>query len=110
MIVLKCNQFIQGAYSIREMFIQLCNKELIKLKKHNNLALLQILDIFDLDEIKQSFKDISVDIYGNLIIPEHTKSSRILRYLEFGGENAKPTHLLTNVSNEINRLFKIERR
>ena len=110
MILLKTNQFIQGAHSIRETFIQLCNKELIKLRKNNSLALMQISNKYDLDEIKEAFNNIQVDIYGNLIVPEHTNTSVILRYLEYGGEGVRASHLLTNVTNEINRLFKIERR
>lgn len=110
MILLNCNKFIQGAYSIREIFIQLCDSRLTRFQKDNNLGLQQILDYYSLSDIKRAFRNISVNEYGYLYVPNKTSSELILRYLEYGGENVRATHLLSQTVNEINNLFELERR
>ena len=109
MILMNCNQFLQGAGSIREIFIQMCDAQLIKLMKDNSLGLLQILEKYDISDIKRAFRQIYVN--GNyLAAPERTETSKILRYLEYGGENIRPTHLLSSVKRLIIDTFSTERR
>ena len=109
MILIRCNKFLQGANSIREYYIKMCEYQLAKLQKDNSLGLLQLLDKYDLEDIKRAFRFIYVN--GScLSIPERTEASRILRYLEFGGEDVRPTHLLSTVSNKIKKTFSTEGR
>lgn len=110
MIIFNCNSFLHGAYSIREMFIHLCNAKLIKLQKDKSLGLIQLLDKYSLQDIKSSFKDIYINENGYLCTPEQSKSSYILRYLEYGGEDVRSTHLISSVKNDLYNLFSIERR
>jgi hypothetical protein len=98
---MNCNNFLQGALSAKEMFIILSNAQLIKLHNEGSLGLSQLEKLYSLSEIKQSFNSIRLDNKGYLYIPEHTKQSKILRYLEYGGENIPPTHLISDVVTKV---------
>lgn len=110
MIIFNCNSFLQGAYSIREMFIQLCDAQLAQLQKDNSLGLMQLSEVYNLREIKSAFRDVYINEDGYLCTPEQNKSSHILRYLEYGGENVRPTHLISSVKSKLLNYFSIERR
>lgn len=107
MIILNCNGLPLGDTVIRDNFIKMCDLELTRLQKDNNLGLMQLSQIFDLNEIKEAFRDCYI-ANGILQTPENTRSSLILRYLEFGGESTKPTHLLSLVKHRLYKLFSIE--
>lgn len=95
---------------MKDIFIQLCDKKLIELQKDNNLGLQQLSNIVPLSDIKRAFRNITVNDRGYLCIPENTQADLILRYLEYGGENSRATHLLSLVVKDIKDLFAIERR
>lgn len=108
MILFNCNSFLQGAYSIREQFINLCNIELLNLQKRDSLGLNQLLEKYDISDIRLAFRQINVDKDGYLIIPEQTKSSIILRFLEYGGDDIRPTHLISTVKRDLYNNFAIK--
>ena len=105
MILLNCKDFRQGASSVRNIFINMCEKQLIKLQKDNSLGLKQLLELYSLEDIEQAFNQIYVNKDRQLVIPEQSISSYILRYLEYGGEGVRPTHLLSTVQNEFSKTF-----
>ena len=110
MILLKCNNFIQGAYSIRDIYIQLCNSLVIELKANNNLGIIQFLDKYTITQLKRALSNISVNQYGCLSILDNSDSGKILRILEFGNNEIRATHVLSKTSNEITKLLTPERR
>lgn len=103
MIITNCNNFIQGAYTVRKIYINICRTQLYKLQATHNVGLMQLTKLYDISDIVSAFYSIVINSNGYIEVPEHTKAAKILRYLEYGGENVKPTHLLTD-SNKI--LFK----
>ena len=66
MILLDCKNFLQGAQSIRELFINLCNGKLVQLRKDNSLGLQQILQIYEFRDIRTALNSISINEYGYL--------------------------------------------
>ena len=110
MNLVNCRDFLQRPSVVREIFIDLCNAELVNLQRHNSLGLNQLLEDYHLDDIRRAFNQIEINNYGMLIIPEQTKASFILRYLEFGGQNVRPTHLITTTRRRLVELFSKERR
>lgn len=95
MIILNCNQFQLNPYSIKELFVVHCNHELVKLQINKSPDLRRILDKYDIETIKHALNNITLDNENNLIVPENTASSLIIRELEFGGPNQKALHILT---------------
>lgn len=108
MIILNCNGLPLGDSVLRDNFIKLCDLELTRLQKDNNLGLMQLSQIYSLKEIKNAFRE-SYIANGILQTPENTKSSHILRYLEYGGEDVRPTHLLSIVKHRLYDLVSVER-
>ena len=105
MKIIRSNIFPLGANSIREIFIQICNMELLELYKNKSLGLSQMLDKYSESDIRDAFKSIYVDKDYYLSIPEHSNSDVLLRFLEFGGEGIKPTHLLSKAKQRITKTF-----
>ena len=102
MILVNCKSFLQGATSIRNLFIQMFNYELINLANNNSLGLNQVLQIYTMEDIKRAINSIGYN-NGYLEVPEQSKASKILRYLEYGGENVRPTHIIDKTKD---RLYK----
>ena len=110
MFIINCKDFLQGANSIREIFIQLCDGELIRLQKDNSLGLHQVLNKFDISDIKRAFRNITINEYGSLVVPDNTEAEFILRYLEYGGEDVRPTHLISSAKTQLVNTLSLERR
>lgn len=102
MIILNCNQFLLSPYSIKEIFIVQCIYELAKLQAGKSLDLRRILDKYDIETIKHALNNITLDNENNIIIPENTASSLIIRELEFGGVNQRALHILTRAKQNMN--------
>lgn len=102
MIILNCNQFLLSPYSIKEIFVVQCIYELTKLQAGKSLDLRRILDKYDIETIKHALNNITLDNENNLIVPENTASSLIIRELEFGGVNQRALHILTRAKQNMN--------
>lgn len=108
MILLKPSNYMQSIDSMKSIFISLCDMEVVNQLKTNSMGFKQVLDIYDLEDIKMSYRTIVIDFRGYLTIPEQSKQSKILRLLEYGGENVQSTHFITKVINKINTTFGME--
>lgn len=95
MIIFNCNQFLLSPYSIKEIFVVNCINELARLQMNKSPDLRKILDRYDIETIKHAINNITLDSENNLIVPENTASSYIIRELEFGGANQRALHILT---------------
>lgn len=104
MIIVNCRNFLQGAISIRSLYINICNYELNNLVDSNSLGLFQILDKYNINEIKEAINSITIS-NNYLIVPEQTKASVILRYLEYGGEDIKAIHFLSKAKSKLYNTF-----
>ena len=102
MIILNCNQFLLSPYSIKELFVVCCIQEITKLQASKSPDLEKILERYDMQTIKHCFNNITLDNENNLIVPENTASSIIIRELEFGGPNQRALHILTRAKQNIN--------
>ena len=102
MIILNCNQFLLSPYSIKEIFVVQCIYKLTKLQAGKSLDLRRILDKYDIETIKHALNNITLDNENNIIIPENTASSLIIRELEFGGVNQRALHILTRAKQNMN--------
>lgn len=110
MILMKTNDCLQGAESIRKAYILLCNSLVTKLLNSNDIRLLQLLKIYSLNDIRLSINNITINNKGDIISPEHTRFSKILRYLEYGGDSVKSMHLLSKTTNIVCNTFSMRRR
>ena len=102
MIILDCNQFQLNPYSIKELFVVHCINELAKLQANKSPDLRRILDKYEIETIKHALNNITLDNKNNLIVPENTASSIIIRELEFGGPNQRALHILTRAKQNMN--------
>ena len=82
MILLKPYNYLLNSSSLKSNFIYMCDLELAEMRKSNLKGLNQILDIYDISDIKRAYNSVYVDFKGNLLIPEQTTQSQILRLLE----------------------------
>lgn len=109
MIIFNCRNFIQGAYSIRDLYIQGCLVELQYEYSNMIPGLVGLLKRYSLDDVKRSIYSINIDSNGNLVVPENCEYSRILRLLEFGGEGIRPTHILSLSKNRLINALEMRR-
>lgn len=110
MRLIDCRNFIQGAETLRTLYIQLCDIYLGQLYQDNSIALKQILERYSMKDIRDAFRNISVDNQGYLFISDKSRYSMLMRYLEFGGENIKPTHILSLAKHKLYKSLSNERR
>ena len=101
MILLNCNDFSIGAFAVKENFIHLCEAKLIEFQKDKTLGLLQILDLYSMEDIRMAFRAITFDRYNNLLVPSQSSSEFILRLLEYGGESIRATHFISLVKSDL---------
>lgn len=88
--------------SFRNFYIIMCENKIIKLFKDKSIGLNQLLQFYNMNEIKSALHSILLDKNNNIYVPDQSKYSKILRYLEYGGENIKPVHLFSNVNKLVN--------
>lgn len=103
-MILTHNNSIMSPTTFRNYYIYMCEYNLINLIKNKSIGISQLLQIYNLNEIKSALQDINVDKYNNVYIQDQLPSSKIIRYLEYGGENVKPTHLFSNMNKSIKNL------
>ena len=65
-----------------------------------NLGLRQLLEIYDIEEIQDAISKFQYDGIS-FVIQDGTSFSKIIRYLEYGGENVRPPKLITKTLNDI---------
>lgn len=97
MKLINCRDFNKSAGTIRNMYVSICDTYLEKMNRNQSLGLKQIQEKFDLslEDIKRLIRTITLSSDGFLHTPEIGKYSMILRYLEYGGQEIKPIHLLS---------------
>ena len=103
MILLNANNFYQSPRVILNMYKNLLDIRYNTLRTSKNETILSLLRIFTHQEIEKAIEDIFLDKNNNIIIDSQSKSSVILRYLEYGGENVRSLFLLSNVKKDIER-------
>ncbi len=95
MIILNTSQFQLNPNSIKELFIVYCNKELSQLLNSKSKDLRTILERYSIEDIKNALNAMLIDENGDLVVPEHSVSSVILRELEFGSADSNALHILS---------------
>lgn len=95
MILLDCTNFSKSPIALKMIYINILNNIILTKKQNKSLEASHILDIFSIKEILEALDFIIIDKNRNLKIQENTKASKILRYLEFGGEGVRPNHILS---------------
>lgn len=101
---------LTGFRSIKEIYKQLVLLELEKQRTDNNIALQQFFSIYTREELLEALDSIQYNGRGFLEVSEHTRNNQILRYLEYGGESAKPTHILSKAKLALDKYFNTEDR
>lgn len=104
MILMNCHKYKVEPSTLREIYIKCCNMCLLDLQVRESLGLKQLLKLYDISDIKRAFNSISIDNFGHLYIPEQSYQNTLLRYLEFGGQGVRPTHLLSNAKDKLIKL------
>ena len=107
MRMINCNDFSQGADTLKLLYINLCDMYLEQLNQNKSLALNQFLTKYNINETRQAFRNIILDNNNFLCFPD---DNIILRYLEYGGEDIRPTHLLSLAKNKLYQSLSNERR
>lgn len=94
MKLIDCKDFNDNINGIKNIFISFCYLCLTNMHKQNHLGLRQFQEEFNLsfEEVEQLIQEIYIDNRRYLSIPDNNIK---LRYLEFGGENIKSTHLFS---------------
>ena len=106
MILLNTSDFILNPYSIRHSFILLLEYRLRTYSDVYNLSKIeQIVKENKIPNIQALFEVIDVDSNKNLYIPFDDIRGKVLRYIEFGGESIKPTHILKDTTRIIEDLY-----
>lgn len=94
MIILDNKSNTMNIMVLKKLVQILIYKEFEKAKSGDAINIRQILEIYSESDIRNAIEDIYVN--GNrLEIPEKGKSSEILRYLEFGGEDVRSLRLIS---------------
>lgn len=91
--------------SIKPLYLHYTQIELVNKFKYKDLAFSQVLKYYSLDDIKEAFNSIYVE--DNFIkIKDNTDEDRLLRLLEFGGQNVKASHLISDINKLIENSVK----
>lgn len=69
-------------------------------EQNTNLGLKQLLEQVSLDDILEAISLIQYDGIS-LTIQDNTKYSKILRYLEYGGQGVRPSNLISRTLKEL---------
>lgn len=94
MIILDNKSNTMNIMVLKKLVQILIYKEFEKAKSGDAINIRQILELYSESDIRNAIEDIYVN--GNrLEIPEKGKSSEILRYLEFGGEDVRSLRLIS---------------
>ena len=107
MIILDLSNYYNLPLTIKPLFMQIANIEIVQKMKYENLGFKQILEQYTLDEIKFALNQSKVK-NGYLFVESNTKADRIVRLLEYGGEGIKPSHLITDIRNRFSMTFRKE--
>lgn len=110
MRLINLNKYLTGFRSIKEIYKHLVLMEIEKQRADNNIALQQFFTIYTEEDLRKALDAIQYEGRGFLVIQEHTRENQILRYLEFGGESVKPTHILSKAKFALNKYFNMEDR
>lgn len=103
-MILAHNNSMMNPNTFKDYYIYMCEQNLIKMIKDKSIGLSQLLKIYDLNDIKLALNDIKINKHNDIYIEDQLPSSKIIRYLEYGGENVKPTHLFSNMNKSIKNL------
>lgn len=108
MKLIDCKDFDKSAGTIRNIYISICSTFLLKLDEHQSLGLKQIQDKFNLslEDIRRLLNTIVLSKDGFLNTPENNRNSILLRYLEYGGQDIRPIHLLSLSKKKLYKVLK----
>lgn len=104
MILLDCNNYKYLPITLKPLYLNFVNIELLSKKNNRDLAFSQVLDKYSLDEIKEAFRETYID-NNYLISQPQTNSDLILRILEYGSRNIKASHFISNVKNRFEYIY-----
>ena len=98
MKLINCNDFNINPNIVIETYISIFKIYLDKLYRNNSKSLQYILDKFNLniDDLKELVNDITLSSDGFLNLQDNSRDFLLLRYLEYGGQNVKSMHILSN--------------
>lgn len=87
---------------IKKLFIIQLRREFKLELLNDGKAIKQLLELYSSSEVLDAMNDIYIN-GNNLETPERGKSSEILRYLEFGGEDVRSMHLISRSLKKVRR-------
>ena len=106
MILFNIGDLIMNPYIVRGYYIKFLE---YRLKTNPNLYNLtkieELIKENGIPNIKSLFQVIDVDVNKNLYIPANDIRGKVLRYIEFGGESIKPTHILFDTTRMMKELY-----
>ena len=100
MIVLKNTYQNIDMINLRKFFVSILDKEYRKEVYGGSISVMQVSQLYSESEIYDAIHSIYIN-GNNLEIPERGRNSEIMRYLEFGGEEVRPMHLITKSIKQI---------
>lgn len=107
MILLDLSKYYNLPLTIKPLFVQIADIELVNKMKYGTLGLNQLLEYYTLDELKFALNQVQIK-RGFLYVEPNTKAERIIKLLEFGGPHIKPVHLITEIQNRFSLTFRKE--
>lgn len=106
MILFNTNNYIINPEAIRVIYLNLLE---LKLKSNPNLYNLKniekLIEDNKIPNIRYLFNAIDIDSKGNIYFYDHDREGRVLRYIEFGGEYIKPTHILKDTARDLVKII-----
>lgn len=94
MILLDCSRFNKLPLEIKPLYLNFISIQLTNKLKHRDLAFSQVLDNYSINQIKEAFNSVYID-KDYIITQPGTIQDKIIRLLEFGGQNTKASHFVT---------------
>lgn len=106
MILFDTSKCLFNPNTIRIIFLNLLQA---RLKNNPNLYNLKTIEKLIEDNhipsVRYLFDIIQLDRDGNISFEDYTDLGRVLRYIEYGGELIKPTHILQDTVRDLNNII-----
>lgn len=105
MILLNTSEYNHLPLNIKPLYLSLVEIKINEMLKRNDLAFLQIIKLYSISDIKEAFRSSFIE-RGNLTVDSTSHYDYLLRLLEFGGQDIKPCHFISEVRALFNNIFK----
>lgn len=107
MILLDTSNYKQLPLNIKPLYLSLVEIEIDNLLKRQDLGFTQVLQYYSIPEIREAFSSSFLE-RGYLTVDSMSKYDMIIRLLEYGGQDIKPCHFVSDMKTLFNRTFRRE--